>query len=186
MKKLSYLLTALILLGSGVFSSCDKVKDLLEITLTDVEFTVDFNASDLNLKIDPIPFSVPPVTFDPKDNAELAPYLETVRRVEVTEVKITVNSATSIGEFILNDAIFTLTDTVNSDVYSYTTTAPITLEAGTIIMIGGETPDYSKISDIISALHVASLGMEGHINQPGLLDLTFTIKADITVGVPRD
>jgi len=184
MKKLSYLLIALILLGSGVFSSCDKVKDLLEITLTDVEFTADFNASDLIMKAD-IPFEGS-VTFDPKDNPELAPYLETVRRVEVTEVKITVNSVTSVSEIILNDAIFSLTDTVNSDVYSYTTPEPIPLKVGTIILIGGETPDYSIISNILSALHVAKVGMEGNLNQPGLLDLTFTIKADITVGVPRD
>lgn len=185
MKKLTYLLTALILFGSGAFYSCNKVKDLLEVTIKDVEFTAQINSSNLVTKSDGFQFAGT-VTIDPKDNPELAPYLETIRRVEVTNVKIAIDSVAPTSGLILNDAIFTIKDNVNDSTFTYTIPEAIPLAKGTVIQIGGDSPDYSTISDIISALHVVNLGVDGHTNQLGLVNFTFTIKADITVGVPRE
>lgn len=185
MKKLTYLLTALILFGSVVFISCDKVKELLELTIRDVEFTAQIKGSDLIFKADGFPFAGS-MTLDPKTNEKLAEHLDNIRRIEVTEVKITVDSVLSASGLILNDALFSITDTVNDSTFTYSIPAAKPIAKGTLILIGGETPDYSTISDILSAMHVAEIGVDGHINQPGYLELTFTIKADVTVGVPLE
>ncbi|HAG15267.1 MAG TPA: hypothetical protein DCG69_01910 [Bacteroidales bacterium] len=186
MKKLTYLFIALTVFASGAFISCDKVKDLLEITLYDVTFDVDLDVSELSTKVDGYAFSGT-ASFDPSSNADLAPYLATIREVEITELKLTVTSITPATGVSLIDASFSLTDNVNSAEFVYQITTLTPLVVGTEFIINQNTPNFSVVTDIISNMHASTISLSGHVNQPGfVIGFNNLITADITVGVPND
>ena len=184
MKRLTILFIALTLLVSGAFVSCKKVKELLEITLHDVAYDVDINVSDLATKDGGYAFAGT-ATFDPSSNSELEPYLANIRRVVITEIKITVTSITPATGISLLNATFSLKDNVNNAEFTYQFT-PKPLVAGAEFIIDNNAPDFSLISDIITNQHQSTVSIRGSVNNPGfVIDFNTAIKADITVGVPN-
>lgn len=185
MKKLTYLIIAMTLIVATSVTSCKKITDLLEITLRDVVFDVDVNASELTTKNDGFGFGGT-ATLNPAGNSDLAPYLSTIRRVEIKEIKVTVTSVSPATGLELLDASFSLTDNTNSDNFTYTVSTATPLTVGTEIILDSSTPNFDKVSDIISALHSSTVSLQGHVNQTGFtIGFNYSIKADITVGVPE-
>lgn len=186
MKKLSYLLFVLTLAVSAAFVSCDKVKDLLEITLRDVTFDVNIDVTELTTKDGGYEFGGSG-SIDPVANTALSQYLELIREVNITEIKVTVNSATPASGLDLYDAIFSITDNVTGANFTYTLTTTTPIVAGTEFVLDDSLPNFGVVSDIINDLHAATIVMGGHVSQAGfVLGFTYSIKADITVGVPQD
>lgn len=176
---------ALTLITSITLVSCDKITDLIEITLKDVAFEIDVNVAEMSTKIDAYKFGGS-TTFDPSTNSELEPYLSTIREVNIKEIKVTVNSITPVTGVDLLDATFSITDLVNSANFTYTISTTTPLTVGTEFVIDETTPNFNVVSDIINERHSATVSMEGQVNQTGfVLGFTYSIIADITVGVPE-
>ncbi len=183
MKKLSYLFIALTLITSISIVSCNKVKDLLEITLRDVTFDVDVDATELTTKDGSYDFGGSG-TISPRSNADLNPYLSLIRSVDITEVKVTVTSVNP-SDLNLLGATFSITDNDNGAVFTYTVTTSTPLSGATFI-IDSSTPNFSIVSDIINDLHDATVSLTGSVDQPGFtIGFNYSVKADIVVGVPQ-
>ena len=185
MKKLAYVLIAFTLVISSTFISCDKVTDLLEITLHDVTFDANINVTELTTKDGGYGFGGSG-SIDPAENSALTQYLALIRNVEITEIKVTVNSVTPATGLDLYDATFSITDdeTGANFTYTLTTTTPIT--EGTDFVLDSSLPNFGVVSDIINDLHPATIAMGGHVSETGFaLDFNYSITADITVGVPE-
>lgn len=185
MKKLVYLFFILTLAVSSAFVSCDKVKDLLEITLRDVTFDAEIDVTELTGKDSGYGFSGSG-TINPSANTALSQYLELIREVNITEIKITVNSVSPAGLELL-DAEFIITDDVTGKSFVYTVDTPLVIDGTTEFVLDSSLPNFDVVSDIINDLHAATISMGGHVSEAGFaLGFTYSIKADITVGVPQD
>lgn len=186
MKKLTYVFIALTLLIGGTFVSCNKITDLLEVTIPNVTFDADINVDELTTKDAGYAFGGSG-TINPSANSDVAPYLATIRRVEIKEVKVTVNSVTPSTGVNLLDAYFTITDTENGDTFTYNVSSTTALTAGTEFILDSTTPNFGVVSDIISNMHEATISLGGHVDQTGFtLGFNYSIRADVTVGVPQD
>jgi len=186
MKRTTYFLIAFALILAGGFTSCEKVKSLLEITLTDVPFVINIDVQEISKKDSGVEFGGSG-SFDPNDSPELAEYLDLVRNVEITEIKVRVTSATPATGLELSDAFFTLTDQANQASFTYNLPAAMDIVVGSEILIDSNTPNFSVVSDIISDMHAASVSLGGHVNQSGfILGFEYSIKANITVRVPEE
>lgn len=186
MKKLTLLLIAISLVSAVSFVSCDKVTDLLETTLKDVTFDVDVNVTELTTKDNGYAFGGTG-TINPSANSALSQYLSLIRRVEITEVKVKVTSVTPASGLELYDATFSITDTENQANFTYTITTTTPIVVGTEFVLDSSTPNFSVVSDIISDLHAADIALGGHVSETGFaLGFNYSIKADITVGVPQN
>lgn len=184
MKKLTLLLIAISLVSAVSFVSCDKVVDALETTLKDVTFDVDVNVTELTTKDGSYGFSGSG-TINPSANTALSQYLSLIREVNITEIKVTVNSVTPAGLELL-DAEFTITDDVTGSSFTYTAT-PQVIDGTTVFLMDSSLPNFSVVSDIINELHAATITMGGHVNETGFaISFNYSIKADITVGVPQN
>lgn len=184
MKKLTYLFFVLTLSVSTTFVSCNKVKDLLEITLRDVNFEANIDATELTTKDGSYGFGGSG-SINPAANSALSQYLELIREVNITEIKISVNSAMPAG-LELVDGTFTITDDVNGNSFTYTAT-PQVIDGTTEFVLDSSLPNFGVVSDIINDLHAATISVDGHVNQTGFtLSFNYSITADITVGVPQD
>ena len=185
MKELKYLLIVMTLFASGIFVSCQAVIDVLEITLHDVVFEVPLDATEITTKVTSYPKFEGSATFNPTTNPELEPYLEAIRGVSITEIKIMVTSITPATGVSLIDASFKITDNVNSAEFIYLITETKALAVGTVFTIDNTTPNFNVVSDIINNLHAATISFEGHVNTAGfVIGFNNIITADITVGVP--
>lgn len=171
------------MLISGMFVSCSKIKDALEITVP-VTYNVPINVAEGLTKSDAYPFGGT-ASFDPSSASELEPYLATIRNVAITEVKVTVSSINPATGVELIDATLTITDNVNSQSFTYAIPAAMSLAVGSSFTIDKNAPNFSVVSDIINSLHSATVSLNGHVNQTGF-SITFDnqISANITVGVP--
>gem|GEM_PF-7034504 len=187
MKKLTYVFIVLAFVVAGTFVSCNKITDLLEITLPDVTFDADINVEELTpTKNGGYAFGGSG-TINPSANSDIAPYLATIRRVEIKEVKVTVNSVTPSTGVNLIDAYFTITDLENGDTFTYNVSSTTALTAGTEFILDSTTPNFGVVSDIISNMHEATISLGGHVDQTGFtLGFNYSIRADVTVGVPQD
>ena len=184
MKKLSYLFIALTLITSISIVSCNKVKDLLEITLRDVTFDVNVDASEITTKDGSYDFGGTG-TISPRSNADLNPYLALIRSVTITEVKVTVTSVDP-ADLNLLGAVFSITDNENGDVFTYTVTKSTPL-SGDEFVIDSSNPNFNVVSDIINNLHDATVSLAGSVDQAGFtLAFNYSVKADIVVGVPQN
>lgn len=186
MKKLTYVIIALTLITSISVISCDKITDLLELTLYNVTFDIDVDVAELTTKDGSYEFGGT-ATFDPSNNPDLEPYLATIREVEIKEIRVTVDTIVPITGIDLIDASFSITDLVNNANFTYTITETTPLFVGKEFVIDETTPNFNVVSDIINDRHSATVSLEGHVNQTGfVLGFTYSIVADITVGVPQD
>ncbi|MCD6180531.1 MAG: hypothetical protein J7K39_11575 [Bacteroidales bacterium] len=184
MKKLTYLFFVLTLAVSATFVSCDKVTDLLEITLKDVTFDVDVDVAELTTKDGGIEFGGSG-TINPRANSELTPYLSLIREVNITEIKISVNSVSPAGLELL-DATFTITDDVTGNSFTYSPDRQV-IDGTTEFILDSSLPNFDVVSDIINDLHAATITLGGHVSETGFaISFNYSITADITVGVPQD
>lgn len=186
MKKLAYVLVAFTLVVSSTFVSCDKVTDLLEITLRDVTFEAEINVTELTTKDGGYEFGGSG-SIEPSENSALSQYLALIRNVEITEIKVTVNSVTPATGLDLYDATFSITDDETGANFTHTITTTTPIIVGTEFVLDSSLPNFGVVSDIINDLHDATIAMGGHVSETGFaLGFTYSIKADITVGVPED
>lgn len=186
MKKLTYVFFVLTLVAATTFVACNKIVDLLEVTLTDVTFDADINVSELTTKDTGYAFGGSG-TINPSANSDMAPYLATIRRVEIKSVKVTVTSVTPSTGLDLYTASFSITDDENGDSFTYSITSTTPITVGTEFLFDENTPNFDVVSDIISSMHQATVNLNGTVSQSGFtLGFNYSIVADVTVGVPND
>ncbi len=184
MKKLSFLFIALTIITTVAIVSCNKITELLEITLTDVTFDINLDVSELSTKIESYAFGGT-ATFNPSSNSEINEYAETIRSVVITEIKLTVTSITPATGLSLLDATFSLTDNVNAAEFTHTISTETPLFVGKEIVFDENTPNFNIVSAIINDMHNATVSLTGHVNQTSFtIGFNAEIMADITVGVP--
>jgi hypothetical protein len=184
MKKLTYLFFVLTLAVSATFVSCDQVKDLLEITLRDVTFEDNIDVTEQTTKDGSYGFEGSG-SINPAANSALSQYLSLIREVNITEIKISVNSVSPAGLELL-DATFTITDDETGNSFTYSPDAQV-IDGTTEFVLDSSLPNFGVVSDIINDLHAATITTEGHVSETGFaISFNYSIKADITVGVPED
>ena len=185
MKKLAYLFFVLTLTVSATFISCDKVTDLLEITLRDITFEANIDVTELTTKDAGYEFGGSGTIY-PRQSSALSQYLALIREVNITEIKVTVNSVTPASGLDLYDATFSITDNVTGANFTHTISSTTPIVAGTEFVLDDSLPNFGVVSDIINDLNEATIAMGGHVSETGFtLSFNYSITADITVGVPE-
>lgn len=151
------------------FTSCDKiadeVQDSIEVTInTDLEApfvaiptAVKANA-DGNYEFKEV------VILDPSRNDDLIDYLDKIKSIEVTGIKLIVTSISS-ANIVLNNATFTLVDNIDGSKFEYSTPLNSAISVGSTFEIGEENAGWDTINKIIENMHASTITAEGSINE---------------------
>lgn len=167
MRKLSFFLMIGLIMTAGVFTSCEKVADELQ---NSVEVTIN---TDFQAELTAVPSGAKSVdasfnesiVLDPKQNADLADYLASIKSVTLTDnVKLMVTSVSS-PDIILETATITITDNVTNDVFTFTTPANMPVIVGTSFPISANTPGYANLAKILQSMHAATITATGSVNK---------------------
>ena len=158
MKKSSSIFLLGILLSAFTFTSCDKIEDAVEVTIN----------TDLEAPIVAIPetksatFNVSEV-LDPRESKDLKDYLDKIKSIEITNIKIEIVSFTPAG-IDLESAVFSVIDNINQKKFEYSTPANTRLTEGLIFEVGKDHPHWAIINGIISDLHASTITAVGSVN----------------------
>lgn len=182
-KKLTYLFAAIAIVLTGSLTSCNKVTDLLEITLEDFAYAVEVPVEFGSTKSDGFAFngSGP---FDPNASPDDETYGKIIKQVNLKSITIFVSELTAPSEVIINDAVFVITDDETGKSLTFEIKDPITIYPFKEFTIDPNTANYDVLADILKDLHPATISINGHINQNEIvLSFTYSIVADLTLGV---
>lgn len=182
-KKLTHLIiaTAFILVGS--LTSCDKVTDLLEITLEDFVYSVEVPVDIETTKGSGFTFNGTG-PFDPNASPEDESFGKIIKQVDLKSISIMVSELTASSEVVIYDAVFVITDDETGKSLTFEITEPITIYPFMEFVIDPSTPNFSVLADILKDLHPATISINGHVNQNEIaLTFMYSITADLTLGV---
>jgi len=172
MKKLSFIFLLGIVLSAFTFTSCDKIEDAVEVTIN-----TDFEAP---LVVTPEGKSATfneTVVLDPRESKDLKDYLDDIKSIDITKIKIKVVSVDPAG-IELENATFTITDNVTAEKFEYSTPDNSKLTAGQMFEVGSDHPQWAIINKIISDLHASTVTAVGSVNND-----EFTIEFKLIISV---
>ncbi|MCK5775575.1 MAG: hypothetical protein KAH25_05340 [Bacteroidales bacterium] len=158
MKKISSIFLLGILLSAFSFTSCDKIEDAVEVTIN-TEFEAPLVAVPEGKSAT---FNVSEV-LDPRDSKDLKDYLDKIKSIEITNIKIEVVSVAP-ADIELENAVFSVTDNVTGKKFEYSTPANTKLTEGLIFEVGKDHPDWAIINGIINDLHASTVTAVGSVN----------------------
>lgn len=158
MKKISSIFLFGILLSAFAFTSCDKIEDAVGVTIN-TEFEAPLVAVPEGKSAT---FNVSEV-LDPSESKDLKDYLDKIKSIEITNIKIEVVSVTPAG-IDLENAVFTVTDNVSEAKFEYSTPANTKLTEGLIFEVGNDHPQWAIINGIINDLHASTVTAVGSVN----------------------
>ena len=182
-KKLTYLFIATAITLAGSLTSCNKVKDILEITLEDFAYAVEVPVEIGATKGSSIPFSGSG-PFDPNASPGDESFGKIIKRVDLKSITIMVSELQASSDVIIEDAEFVITDDVTGKSLIFEITDPITIYPFMDFTIDPSTPNFSVLADILKDLHPATITIVGHVNQNEIaLTFMYNIVADLTLGV---
>lgn len=167
MKKFTFLMTATLIFFAATFSSCEKVadgiQDSMQVTIY-TDLTAPFLAmpNDAKDKSGSATFSETAV-IDIRQNEDLVDYLEGIESIEVTKVKIQITSI-SAENLLLEKGTFSITDNINADRFEFSTPDNLALTLGTQFEVPTEAEGWDTVNNIIAAMHSATVGAEGMVN----------------------
>jgi len=179
MKKVTFLFLIGMFITAVSFTSCKKVvddlQDSIEVTLhTDLAVPMDIvptagkgNTGEFNSQ----------ATLDPTQNAELADYLEKIKRIEVEKIKVLVTRV-SVADLIMRTGTFTLTDNETGDSFTFHTPENFAIAVGTTYEIDNTTEGWATLNQIVTSLHAVTVSAVGTINNNN-----YDIGADIILPV---
>jgi len=186
MKKRSiYLIIALAMLLIGSLSSCDKITELLEVTLDDFAYPVIVSVDITSSESSPYAFSGTG-DFDGITDPDEDEYVgDIIHAVNVKSISIIISDLAADSEIELLDGVFTLTDDVTGKSLTYEINEPITITPYMEFVIDPSTTNYGIVEEIIKDIHQSTITINGHVNQDEIyLTFMYTIVADVTIGVP--
>lgn len=180
-KKITYLIIATALMLTGGLTSCDKVTDLLEITLEDFVYSVEFETTKSSSYTfnGTGPFDL---TASPEDES----FGKIIKQVDLKSISIIVSSLSANSTVEIYDAVFVITDDVTGKSLTYAITEPITIYPFMEFVVDPSTPNFDVLADILKDPHPATIRIDGHVNQNEIaLTFMYTITADITLGLAK-
>lgn len=149
MKSKSIFFSLLLVIGAMMFSGCDKIKSLADITFNadiPAEFSVNLNpvSGVESAKSSRISFAQS-TTVDPASNAEIAKYLDKIKDWNVNEV---------VGTFNNVNAPITL-DTLKLQMYSGTKNATwlftnVTIDNGKTLTLSNSSGQWDAVKSILN------------------------------------
>jgi len=182
-KKLTYLIIATALILTGGLTSCDKVTDLLEITLEDFVYSVEVPVDLETSKVSRYAFNGTG-PFDPNASPEDETFGKIIKQVDLKNISIIVSSLSASSDVGIYDAVFVITDDVTGKSLTYEIVEPIIIYPFMEFVIDPNSPNFSVLSDILKDLHPATIRINGHVNQKEIaLTFMYSITADLTLGV---
>lgn len=184
-KKLTYLIIATALMLTGGLTSCDKVTDLLEITLEDFVYSVEVPVEFETTKSSSYAFNGTG-PFDLAASPEDESFGKIIKQVNLKSISIIVSSLSANSTVEIYDAVFVITDDVTGKSLTYAITEPITIYPFMEFVVDPSTPNFDMLADILKDPHPATIRIDGHINQNEIaLTFMYTITADITLGLSK-
>ncbi len=168
MKKLSSLFVVAILVFAGTFTSCEKVAEEIQ---NSVEVTV---YTDLEAPFTAVPdatksadegsanFSSTSV-IDISNNADLSDYLENIKSIEITKIKVMVTSTTP-SDLVLESGTFSITDNVSGSSFAFSTPADMPITVGSQFEVGSDAPGWDTVNSIIASMNASTISAVGTIN----------------------
>lgn len=181
MKKLSFLLVAGLILLSGAFTSCEKIAEEIE-NATEVTINTTLDApivavpeaskdADGNAKFNES------YVLDLSTNADLKDYLDKIKSIELTEIEVTIVSASPNGLNLI-DGIYSITDNLNGDSFSFNSPSNLPLVNGSSFKVDKNSPGWDTVNAIIASQHASTLKAMGTINNE-----TFEVTFNCTLKV---
>jgi len=182
-KKLTYLFIATAITLAGGLTSCNKVTDLLEITLEDFAYSVEVPVEIETTKGSSYAFSGTG-PFDPNASPGDESFGKIIKQVDLKSISIMVSELQASSDVIIEDAVFVITDDETGKSLTFEITEPITIYPFMEFTIDPSTPNFSVLADILKDLHPATISINGHVNQNEIaLTFMYSILADLTLGV---
>lgn len=164
MKKLLSLFVIALLIVAGTFTSCEEAKDALEVTVyTDLEapFTAVPDVTKSGQK-GSASFSSSAI-LDISQNADLADYLESIKSIEITKIKIVITSTDTTG-LILENGTFSITDNVSGDSFAFSSPDNMPITVGAEFEVGSDDPGWDVVNAIIASMNACTVSAVGTIN----------------------
>lgn len=167
MKKLSFLLIAGLVLLGGAFTSCEKIaEEIQNATEITINTTLDApivavpeisKSTDGNAKFNEF------YILDIANNVDLKDHLDKIQSLELTEIEVTIVSATPNG-LTLIDGLYSITDNVNGDSFSFNSPSNLPLVNGSSFKVDENTPGWNTVNAIIASKNPSTLRAIGTIN----------------------
>lgn len=170
MKKINYLL-ALMLLTGLVFTSCNKVKDLADVT-----FNASYDA-DLNVAIPAArnaSFETE-VTIDPAADEEVQTYLDNIKSFEVQSMTATITSISKDVTLVTADlTVFNSSKTATWHMEN------LPLTVGASIPLDNDNGQWDTVNQIFADKTAFTVKLVGETDEG---DVTFTLQVSITTKI---
>jgi len=171
MKKLNYLLAVMFLAGL-TFLSCNKVKELADVT-----FDATYN-TDLNVVVPAEGRSVSfdtEATIDPASDPEVEQYLDNIVGINVQSMTATITSISK--DVTLVTADLTVSNANHSTGW---TMENLPLSVGASIPLNNENGQWDTINQILMEQQIFTVNLSGETDEG---DVTFTLQLTITAQI---
>lgn len=187
MKKLSFLLVAVVLL-SGAFTSCEKVADELQNA---TEITVN---TSLEAPIVAVPDATKSVSdnstfhgsyvLDLANNDDLKDYLDKIKSLELKGITVTVTSVVpeDLVDLSLVSGTFSIVDNVETSELFEKIKTDFSLVPNSSFTIGEADAGWENVQKIIESQHPSTVSASGVINNTNYT-VTFTISFEVSAVV---
>ena len=187
MKKISYLLMAVMFVASFSFTSCqqiaDSIEDSAEITIQ-TEFSIPLTVVPVGGKSlnDDVYHFASSTILDPAENEDLTDYLSDIKKLEIKGIKILIKSVSTTGLILDNSTFIIKKQGEGDNIFTYSTPEGMALVEGAEIVIPNDHPDWDELNSLIKRMSPMSISVSGDINNDAFtVEFEWIISTKITV-----
>jgi PBP1b-binding outer membrane lipoprotein LpoB len=166
-KQISFLL----LFASIIFSGCEKIKSLADVTF-EAEFSTDLPVQVLptknNSNVNGAFFET--ATIDPLSDSEFAKYADKIKKIEVVEATAEIISINPSPITLITANLEASATDFSSAVWTFTNES---LTQGKIITLGNENSQWTNLQNILDSKEVFTVTLQG---QADVDEASFTVR----------